>query len=537
MIAVPTTSRRTRRIHLRAAGQLLLLLAWLLLPGAASGQVGPDLRALDEYIERSRLEWGVPGLAIAIVKDGRLEMAKGFGVREVGTTGRVDEHTLFAVASNTKAFAAAALAVLVDEGRVHWDDRVRSHLPYFELYDPYVTSEMRLRDLLSHRSGLGTFSGDLVWYGTGYDAAEVVRRARYLSPAGPFRAHYGYSNIMFVAAGEVVPAVTGMTWSAFVRERFLDPLGMSRTVLSVRDLAGMDNVATPHGVRDGAVTTYPWYAWDAMTAAGGMISSVSDMARWLRLQLGRGTADGRRYYSEAASREMWHAHTPIPIGGASAARFPTTHFRAYGLGWSLLDYHGRKMVTHSGGYDGMFSRVALVPEIGLGIVVLTNSMTDIASAITYRVVDGFLGAAPRDWSRELLELDGESRQRWAERQAAVPVVRTAAARSPLPLGTYAGTFAGPFYGAADVTLEGGALVLRLLPNPDLVADLRHLHGDTFVLTWRKAFPWFDRGRAHFTADSEGRITRLRLEVPNDDFWFEELDLVRDGDPGAIAERG
>jgi CubicO group peptidase (beta-lactamase class C family) len=525
------TSRRVQPIRLPAAGYLLLLLAGLLIPATLRGQDAPDLGALDEYIERSRRAWEVPGLAVAIVKDGQVVMAKGYGVRAAGTADRVDEHTLFAVASNTKAFAAAAIAVLVDEGRVDWDDRVRRHLPYFELYDAYVTSEMRLRDLLSHRSGLGTFSGDLVWYGTGYDAAEVVRRARHLPPAGPFRAHYGYSNIMYVAAGEVVPAVTGMSWRAFVEERFLDPLGMTRTVLSVRDLAGMENVATPHGVRDGVVAAYPWYAWDAMTAAGGMISSVSDMARWLRLQLGRGTVDGRRYYSEASSREMWQAHTPIRIGEASAARFPTTHFRAYGLGWSLLDYHGRKVATHSGGYDGMFSRVALVPEVGLGVVVLTNSMTDIASAISYRVVDAFLGAAPRDWGRELLALDRESRQRWTDRQAAVSVASAAARRSPLPLDRYAGTFASPLYGAAEVRQERGALVLRLLPNPDLVADLTHLHGDTFLLEWRQTFPWFDRGRAHFTADSGGRLTRLRLEVPNDDFWFEELDLVRDGDAG------
>ncbi|MGD2152782.1 MAG: serine hydrolase domain-containing protein, partial [Gemmatimonadales bacterium] len=251
-----------------------------------------DLAALDAYFAESGEIFEVPGFAVAIVKDGELVFAKGYGVRELGKADRVDEHTLFAIASNTKAFTAAALAILVDGGKLDWDDRVVEHLPYFQLYDPWVTQEMRVRDLLSHRSGLGTFSGDLLWYGTSYSRTEVIRRARYLEAAGEFRSDYGYSNLMFLAAGQLIAAVTGMSWDEVVEREFFEPLGMRRTVTSVRDLEGMGNVATPHRERDGWVFPLYWYDWDSMAPAGGIISSVADMSRWLRLQLGRGTWEG-----------------------------------------------------------------------------------------------------------------------------------------------------------------------------------------------------------------------------------------------------
>jgi CubicO group peptidase (beta-lactamase class C family) len=299
---------------------------------------------------------------VAVVKDGETVLAKGYGVRELGAPGPVDEHTLFAIASNTKAFTAAALAILVEEGKLSWDDPVTDHLPYFRLYDPYVSQEMRIRDLLSHRSGLGTFSGDLLWYGTGYSAEEVVRRARFLPPAGPFRASYGYSNLMFIAAGEVISAVSGKPWQDFVEERILGPLEMNRTVTSVSDLPPVDNVATPHKNRMDGIYPLAWYNWDAMAAAGGVISSVSDMAEWMKLRLNHGELDGLTLFSEDSSWEMWTIHTPMAMSPGARRSQPTTHFRGYGLGWSLNDYEGRLVASHGGGYDGMFSRVVLVPE-------------------------------------------------------------------------------------------------------------------------------------------------------------------------------
>ncbi|MEX2610541.1 MAG: serine hydrolase [Gemmatimonadota bacterium] len=514
------------KIHRRWC-TVLLLLAPLLLeaPPAAARQA--DVAALDAYIARARQDWQVPGLAVAIVKDGRTVLARGYGERHMSERGAVDEHTLFAIASNSKAFTSALLAMLVDEGALSWDDRVRDHLPWFQLYDPYVSSQMRIRDLLSHRSGLGTFSGDLLWYGTPYSAEEVVRRARHLPPADAFRASYGYSNLMFIAAGEVIRAVTGQPWPEAVRARILDPLDMARTVTSTDHLRNRDNVAQPHGLWDGQLVPFPWQNWDAMAAAGGIISSVSEMAEWLKTQLARGaTPAGDTLWTERQSWTMWEVHTPLAVSAGTQRLYPSTHFRGYGLGWSLNDYLGRKLVSHGGGYDGMYSRVVLVPEEGLGMVILTNSMTGISTAIANRIVDAYLGGAARDWSTLLLDREREATAAEAARRAKV-IERTVAGTAPsLTLEAYAGTYGGAMYGDATVALEDGALVLRILPNPELVADLRHLQFDTFVIEWRRPWPWFGAGVAQFVLDPAGQVREMRLDVPNQDLWFHELEMTR-----------
>ncbi len=502
----------------------------ILLVGLFAGGVAPvtaqDVGRLDEFIAGAQRDWPVPGLAVVIVRDGETVLAKGYGVREEGTRDPVDENTLFAIASNTKAFTVAALAILVEEGRLRWDDRVRDYLPYFQLYSPFVSERMTISDLLSHRSGLGTFSGDLLWYGTSYSAEEVVRRARFLPQAGPFRASYGYSNLMFIAAGEVVAAVSGMPWQDFVESRILGPLGMSRTVTSVNDLGRMENVATPHKNRTDGVIPIEWYNWDAMAAAGGIISSVSDMARWMKLRLNHGSWDGLTLFSEASSWEMWTIHTPMSISPNARHAQPTTHFRGYGMGWSLNDYEGRLIASHGGGYDGMFSRVVLVPGEKLGIAVLTNSMTSVSTAIANTILDAYLGAPERDWSGQMLESWRAGRERFEARQDRFLAEEAPGAAPSHALGVYAGRYGGEMYGDATVTEEDGHLVLRLLPNPDLVADLTPLHDDTFLLEWRETFAWFGRGAATFAFDADGAVTRVDLDVPNDDLWFYELDLQR-----------
>ena len=383
--------------------------------------------------------------------------------------------------------------MLVEEDALSWDDPVVDHLPYFQLYSPYVTAEMRVRDLLSHRSGLGTFSGDLLWYGTGYSAEEVVRRARFLKPAGPFRAHYGYSNIMFIAAGEIIPAVTGQGWSEFLQERILDVLGMDRTVTSVEALEGLANVATPHAQPEGELRAYPWRSWEAPAAAGGIISSVTDMAKWLTLQLNRGELDGRRVLSDGAFREMWEPHIANPAIRVVEVLYPSTHFLAYGLGWNLMDYLGRKVVSHSGAYDGMFSRVALVPEENLGMVVLTNSATGIGLALMYQILDTYLDGPEQDWSQQSLQWEMAGRRGFGEGIEAIEKNRVPATAPSLALEAYTGTYGGSMYGDATVTIDADSLVLQLLPTPGLVGDLRHLHYDTFVVEWRNRFPWFGKG--------------------------------------------
>lgn len=487
----------------------------------AFAQRPADLSALDAAFAQALKDWAVPGMAVAIVKDGRVVLAKGYGVKELGRPDPVDDKTLFAIASNTKAFTSAAIGILVDEKKLAWDDRVIAHLPYFQLYDPYVTNDMRVRDLMSHRSGLGTFSGDLLWYGTPYSREDVVRRARFLKPVGPFRARYGYQNVMFIAAGEVVTRASGQRWDDFLSARIFRPLGMTDTVTTTAALKQKANVATPHAKLDGAWRTFPWASWDTMAAAGGVISSVTDMAKWIRLQLGGGAVDGARIFSQAAQEVMWTPHTPRSVGAESRQRFPTTHFRSYGLGWNLWDYRGRRIVDHGGAYDGMFSHVALVPEEQLGFVILTNSTTSIADALTYVILDAYLGGEGQGWSRDFLErskkADAEAGARAAQRQKE----RATNTTPSLALDAYAGTYGGDLYGDATVTVENGGLVLRLAPNPDMVADLTHWHYDTFLIKWRKPFPWWGDGWVQFLMDNRGKVTELKLDVPNDDFWFWE----------------
>lgn len=498
----------------------------LLLPTITFAQT-PDIGELDEYIVGAREAWDVPGLAVAIVKDDKVVFAKGYGVRDYSKTEAVDADTLFAIASNTKAFTAATLAMLAEEGKLTWKDRVQEHLPYFRLYDPYVSAEMRVDDLLCHRSGLGTFSGDLLWYGTPYSPEEIIRRTRHLPPAGSFRAHYGYSNLMFLAAGEVVAQVSGKPWSEFVRERILDPLDMNRTTTTVSQLETLGNFATPHKPTPDGLRTLKWQNWDTMAAAGGLISSVNDMTEWLRVQLDRGKIDDdRRLFSEASSRRMWAPQTIIPLSDSSRERYPSTHFRAYGLGWSLADYKGHKLVSHGGGYDGMYSRVLLVPEDKLGIVVLTNSMTGISTALSYRIVDAYLGGDQRDWSAEGVERDRKKRIEFYDRIAEAVAPRAENTDPRHSLDAYAGTYTGKLYGDATICVENDKLVLRLLPAKDLVADLTHLHYDTFVIHWRKECAWFGEGTAQFLLDAAGVVVELKLDVPNDDLWFHELELKR-----------
>jgi CubicO group peptidase (beta-lactamase class C family) len=479
----------------------------------------PNLARLDAYIEKARAEWDVPGLAVAIVKEGRVVLAKGYGVKQKGGRERVDGETLFAIASNTKAFTVAALAILVDERRLEWQERVQEILPYFQLYDPWVSRDMRVEDLLCHRAGLKTFSGDLLWYGTSYSREEILRRARYLKPAYPFRDGYGYSNLMFMAAGEVVARKAGMSWDEFVRQRLFVPLGMRRTTSSVRHLAALGNYAQPHASFEGPVEPIEWVNWDAVAPAGGIISCVNDMTRWLELQLGGGTIEGRRIFSEAAQRTMWTPHNvmsgpaPMQIGAES-------HFSMYGLGWVISDFRGRFTVSHGGAADGMFSQVWMMPEERLGVVVLTNCDRGVAGPIVNRIRDVYLGLGERDYSAEAVA----GRRKAKVERTLAPLAQ--ASHPPITLEQYAGAYGGPMYGDATVAREGGRLLLKLLPNPDFVADLTPIGGDAFTLKWRKRFAFFAGGRAQFMVDPAGRVMELKLDIPNNDFWFDELEFKK-----------
>jgi CubicO group peptidase (beta-lactamase class C family) len=473
------------------------------IPRMASAQ-NPPLRGFDAYVEQALRDWRVPGVAVAVVRNDSVVFIKGYGVRELGKPARVNAHTLFAIGSSTKAFTAAALALLVDSGKVAWDDPVTRHLPWFELSDPYVTRELTLRDLVTHRSGLPR--GDLAWYGSGFDRSEVLRRVRYLKPRWSFRSTYGYQNIMFLAAGEVVAAASGRSWADFLKTRIFTPLGMTETNTSVTAL-GDGDVAAPHDKIDDTVRVIPWRNIDNIGPAGSINSNVTDMAQWVRLQLGHGSYGGRRLISDSAVEEM---HTPqmvVRMSKDARETFPDAHFMAYGLAWFLRDFHGKKFVGHGGAIDGMRAEVGLIPEARLGVVVLCNlGGTSFPVAIMHRALDAYLGAPPRDWSGSLLALERKAEARDDSTRKAFEAARVPDTRPSLPLEKYAGTYDDSLYGQLDIAEQGGKLVAR--KGPAFVGDLTHWHFDTFKVTWR------DRrlGSTYFTfaVDAEGKVPSLEV---------------------------
>ncbi|MBK9290540.1 MAG: serine hydrolase [Bacteroidetes bacterium] len=480
------------------------------------------LHQLDEYYLRALAEWNVPGMAVAITTGDSIIFAKGYGVTDISTRQAVDEHTLFAVASNTKAFTAAALALLVEQNKLRWNDKVRQYLPWFALYDPYVSDQMTIRDLLTHRSGLKTFSGDLIWYGSTYSRREVIEKARYLKPAFGFREQFGYSNIMYIAAGELIPAITGQSWDDFVRTNLLNPLEMNRSTLHVSELARLQNVAQPHTYVDGKLRQIPWVDWDNMGPAGSLISSASDMARWLQMHLGNGTYQQKQILDPESVRAMQQSVTPLPVSKAFEERFPGTHFRSYGLGWSMFDYHGQKIVTHNGGYDGMISQTVLIPRENIGFVILTNALSNMYYPLMYKTLDLLLNLPDlRDWSTEILAQRKQNEQKAKEERARLESERIKNTRPSLPLAAYEGFYGSPVYDSISVYQKDGQMWLQMMRTPDFIARLTHWHYDTFEMEFITQ-PSLPKGFATFGLDRSGKVTSMELFLDNPDFDFTEL---------------
>ncbi len=482
------------------------------MPQVALAQAGP-LRELDAYIERAMRDWKVPGLALAVVKDDSVVFVRGYGVRAMGKPEPVDPNTLFAIASNTKLFTAVAAGMLVDEGRMKWDDPATRYLPSFQLFDPYVTREITLRDLLSHRSGLGR-RGDLLWEAFPYDRAEVLRRIRFLAPNSSFRSAHGYQNIMFLAAGEAVAAAAGKSWDDLVRERIFQPLGMTRSNTTVRDLDAGDNVARPHvNSEEGRQTAVPYRNMDNIAPAGAINSSAREMAQWIKLLLADGRYGGRTLLKPETLREISSPQSLRPLEPDSVV--PSIHFSAYGLGVGMHDYRGVKVLRHTGGIDGMLSLVGLIPEKGLGIVVLTNTSdhNNLFTALMYRVFDEYLGVPPRDWSSIFLAQTRAAQASTADQRRRLDAARVADARPSLPLAKYTGRYESPLYGEITVAHENGGLVLRL--GRSLVGDLEHWHYDTFRPRWR-ALAERSEGAGEppfvsFTLDVTGKVEKVQID--------------------------
>ncbi len=506
---------------------ILNLLLFIVFPVFVFAQSFDEkLKEIDAYAQKVQKDWNVPGMAIAVVKDGKTVFAKGYGIQRLGGAERVDENTVFAIASNSKAFTTAAIAILIDEGKIGgWDDKVSKYLPEFQLFNPYVTSELTIRDLVSHRVGLDTFSGDLLWYEATYTDDEILRRLRHLKPVSSYRSRFGYQNLMFIAAGKIIERVSGKMWSAFVTERILQPLGMTRTTTSVKDIK--DNAAFPHNESGGTLRVLHRGNVDGAAAAAALNSSVADVAKWLRLQLGRGEFEGKRIFSERQSWEMWQPAVILPLSKPASDFLPTRHFNTYGLGWNIYDYQGRKIINHGGGLDGMLSKTVLIPEENAAFIILTNSEAQAYNVMQYKIIDILTNAPSRDWNAEFLKRAETAKKAEAEARQKLEASRVANTKPSLLLKDYAGTYTGELYGDATITEENGKLVLRMLPSPNFVADLEHWHYDTFRIRWRPSVAYnFAAGFVVFTIDKNGRAGELEIDQPNNDFWFYELEFKR-----------
>jgi len=486
----------------------------------------PDLSKLDAYISEAQKDWEIPGFAVAIVKDGKIIFEKGYGVLEEGKKEKIDENTLFAIASNTKAFIATSIVKLAEEGKLDLKDPVIKHLPYFKLYDDYTTNHARVEDLLSHKLGLGTFSGDVIWYKSNFTVPEVISKIQYIPQAYEFRGGYGYSNVCYITAGEVIHQASGKNWDQYIQENFLNPLGMTRTQTTIDNLGSVSNVATPHKWIDGKHTPISWATWNNSGAAGGIISSVHDMGQWMILHLNHGVWKTDTLFKQSTQDELWYPHNNYKITSRSREYLPSRHFNGYGLGFGLYDLHGKFVATHSGGYDGMYSRVTMVPEDHLGIVILTNSMTGIGTALTYYIMDFYAGVEEKDWSEEMrigFEKGVESKKERIQKRLDSRVGGTSPS---VKVSEFTGNYVDVMYGELEIIQQNGQIRL-LFPNaPNLNATLTHWHYDTYKINWDNIHAWFGFGTVQFILDNNHKVSGIEFDVPNDDIFFEEIHAVK-----------
>ena len=504
------------------------LLVLLLFTVSLHAQSGPPAD-IDSYVARAMKTFEVPGLSVAIVKDGKVVLAKGYGVRKLGQAAPVDENTLFGIGSNTKAFTTAALATLVDEGKISWDDPVYERLPGFQMYDPYVSHEMSIRDLLCHRSGMGLGEGDLLfWPHTTFTREEIIYRLRFMKPASSFRSHYAYDNLLYMTAGQIIPAVTGKTWEDYIRERILQPLGMKATNLSNASFKAGDDYAWPHARVDGKLQPVEFVNLDNAAPAGSINSSAAEMAKWVMLQLNRGKfAEGEaRLFSEQRSREMWSPQTILPTGNAPGPLAALhANFAAYGLGWGLRDYHGRKLAGHTGGVEGFVSRVMLVPEENLGVVILTNAEEGGAfDSILFHALDHYFGLPATDWIAAFKAAGEQEEKEAAEVMKKQDAGRATDSKPSLPLEKYAGIYTDAWYGSATISIEKGPLLFRLDHTPSAIADLQHWQYDTFKAHWRDRT--IEDAFVTFALKPDGSIDHFTMVAvsPLADFSFDYQDL-------------
>lgn len=484
---------------------------------------------VDSLVNKTLTTFNVPGIAVAIVKDGKVIHVKGYGVRSIKTNLPVNENTLFGVASNTKAFTAAALGILVDEKKITWDTKVVSVIPDFKMYDPYVTREFTIKDLLTHRSGLGLGAGDLmIWPdSSSVTRSQLIHNLRYLKPVSAFRTKYDYDNLLYIVAGEVVERVSKMKYEDFIESRLIQPLGMSQTAASWYRLKDRSNVIDGHAPYNGKLIPVGLSFTEMANAAGGIYSNVVDMSKWVIAQINDGRYGEKlekRLFSSQAHKEMWTPQTII-LGSSPY----NTHFSSYGLGWFLSDVNGYFQATHTGGLSGIVTQVTILPELKLGIIVLTNQQSGAAfNAITNSIKDGYFNIKGKDRIKQYNDgrLANEKNAQvivdkiWADIEEQERLHAKAPATKPLE-----GTYTDNWFGNITISQVNGKFHLQAANSPKLRGDMTFYKDNTFIVKWydrsldADAFVTFTKDKA-----GVGKTIKLVAISPLTDFSFDFQDL-------------
>lgn len=474
----------------------------------------PNLDSLDAYIARAVKAFDQPGLAVGIVQNGNLVWSKGYGKLDLAKADPVTPNSIFYCASISKAFTACAIGLLVDEGKLDWNDPVRKHLPEFSTPDAAVTEAFMIKDLLCHRSGWITFDGDLLWYGTNYSPKEILARHANEPFTHAFRDEFGYSNLMFIAAAQVVERVSGMSWDRFITTRIFQPLGMDRSRVETADLASLTDVALPH-VRKGQdpsapQKSMPYQALQGADGACGVMSTVTDLAKWDAMWANEGQVNGKPFLSNDSYSFITDVH--LAMGGEGA-----------GLGWFIEQNHGAEVITHSGGMPGFILNHAVVPEKDLAVIALGNGETYSVFAITNEILDLYLGDGKADPVAEMLPRLAKRAEREATRRKARTDAHILKTKPSLPLSSFAGTYSDKIYGDAIISEKDGKLALSFKPAPELfTGDLAHWHYDTFQ--WNHADPFLEPGYITFHFDGNHQVTSFKVELHSPDFHFYKLDF-------------
>lgn len=514
-----------------------LAVAFLFVAGGSTLHVQAQMssKKIDQLVENTMKTFDVPGIAVSVVKDGKVVYSKGHGVRSLNTKQKVDENTLFGIASNSKAFLTASIAMLVDEKKLKWDDKVTDYIPEFRMYSPYVTEEFTVRDLVTHRSGLGLGAGDLMAFpdSNSFTMPEIIHNLRYLKPVSGFRTKYDYDNLLYMVAGEVVAKVSGQPWEVFVEERMMKPLQMNASAATHKRLKDKNNVIDPHAPVNGKVAVVDRFNSQIGPAAWGLYSNLTDMNKWVLMQLSEGKyGEGgkQRLFSEGAQNEMWSPQTLLPL---SAYNPYDSHFRAYGLGWFVTDVKGTKEVSHTGGMPGMVTQVTLLPEKELAIIVLTNQQSGSAfTAITNQIKDSYLGIKNTDRVKEYNErrLAGEKYAAGIVAKVEAEIKEQQAKKLPvLETADILGTYKDNWFGEVEIFEKDGKVWFKSARSPKLMGEMLPYKASTYLVKWRDRSQDAD-AFVMFSLDHEGKATGIKMKpispLTDFSFDFQDLDLYR-----------